>query len=370
MKAEKYGPVTITSRGVYHRVRWRERGMPRERTVRTREEARKLAVEVSQRLLAGEAVATAGSFGALIEKALDRNLHPSWGDRTYHRHRTIARIHLMPALGSRKAVSVTRVDAGRILNSLAAEGYSTHTVSAVKKTMVAACDLGVTLGVWPAHQSPTYKLKLPKVSSVDDDGDIELRPVRDDEIPTDDQARALIDTLWGMNPRYGFIAEVAAGCGLRWGEILGLRRGDIDLTEREIDVVRQWREVEGVGFELAPPKTAAGRRVTVIPTAAVPKLRPIVDRTARGAYIVATKGGNPIRRSNWATVMGKARERSGYPETLSVHSLRHYCATRWLRLGVPVADVSRMLGHSTVAITMRLYVHGDVSSVDRAKQLL
>jgi integrase/recombinase XerD len=40
-----------------------------------------------------------------------------------------------------------------------------------------------------------------------------------------------------------------------------------------------------------------------------------------------------------------------------LHWFRHSAATRWLRDGVPVEVVSRLLGHSSVTITLAVYGH-------------
>jgi len=39
------------------------------------------------------------------------------------------------------------------------------------------------------------------------------------------------------------------------------------------------------------------------------------------------------------------------------HWFRHSAATRWLRDGVPVEVVSKLLGHSSVAVTTAVYGH-------------
>ena len=39
------------------------------------------------------------------------------------------------------------------------------------------------------------------------------------------------------------------------------------------------------------------------------------------------------------------------------HALRHYFATRLLRLGVPIAYVSKILGHSSIRVTEQFYQH-------------
>lgn len=88
-------------------------------------------------------------------------------------------------------------------------------------------------------------------------------------IPTVAQAHQLADAI---DPRMRCLVLVAAFIGLRKGELLGLRRRDIDLDHRTIPVAQQ-RQVDRHGRDLVgPPKTDAGFRTLAIPTALVVSL--------------------------------------------------------------------------------------------------
>jgi hypothetical protein len=41
-----------------------------------------------------------------------------------------------------------------------------------------------------------------------------------------------------------------------------------------------------------------------------------------------------------------------------------------VRLGPPIADVVRMAGHSSPALTLAVYTHSDGAALERARQLL
>jgi integrase len=65
--------------------------------------------------------------------------------------------------------------------------------------------------------------------------------------------------------RYQLAPVLAAWCQLRRGEILGLRRRDIDELHKTIKVSRTWTlRVDGKTVE-GPPKTDAGFRSAAIP---------------------------------------------------------------------------------------------------------
>jgi integrase len=58
-------------------------------------------------------------------------------------------------------------------------------------------------------------------------------PVAERPVATPAQVVALVDAI---NPRYRTAVLIAAWCGLRRGEIAGLRFSDVDLTEHTITV--------------------------------------------------------------------------------------------------------------------------------------
>ena len=67
------------------------------------------------------------------------------------------------------------------------------------------------------------------------------------------QVYALADAV---DRRYRALILLACFCGLRWGELAGLQRADID--HRTVRIARQLCEVPGRPPFLAPPKSDAG----------------------------------------------------------------------------------------------------------------
>ena len=72
--------------------------------------------------------------------------------------------------------------------------------------------------------------------------------------------------------------------------------------------------------------------------------------------------GNPMSRQLLSRLWGDAARRSGINQTSlksysTFHALRHACANRWLALKIPLVEIARMLGHSSIDTTVRTYVH-------------
>src|SRR5215475_9930355 len=84
-------------------------------------------------------------------------------------------------------------------------------------------------------------------------------------------------------PRYRCMVLLACFGGLRWGELVALRRRDIDTATATVTITRQLTEARGQAPFFAPPKTAAGRRRVVLPASVVAEVQEHLDNyTAAG----------------------------------------------------------------------------------------
>lgn len=154
------------------------------------------------------------------------------------------------------------------------------------------------------------------------------------------------------------VALLAAFVGLRRGEILGLRRGDVDLDRCEIAIVRQ-RQLDRHGNHLVgPPKSEAGRRVLAIPAALVTDLRDHLDAFAQpddDGYVFTGQKGGPLAPHVWQDAWEKARTEVGIPE-IHLHDLRHLAGTMAASTGATTKEVMYRLGHATHQAALR-YQH-------------
>jgi integrase len=75
-----------------------------------------------------------------------------------------------------------------------------------------------------------------------------------------------------MPERYRALVFLAAFGSLRWGELAALRRCDVDVEHGTVRVERSLTELAGGGYLFGLPKSAAGKRVVVVPAVIRPAL--------------------------------------------------------------------------------------------------
>lgn len=369
-KKTTYGRVTITQAGKNFRIRWREDNKARERTSTNYETACKMAQEIDTRLEHGRPGNPKSSFAALVAAATERNEFRRYSEDAWGTLRSLARNHIIPAFEDHKASMVRKVDLDNFIDKLLLEDQlSKFTVSKVRLIIKRACAHGVKLGIWDLTTNPAADLRVPQ-SDANESNNVQLQQVSEDRIPLEDEVKRLLDVAWKSRPLHGFILELAARSGLRWSEIMGLRPEDFNFDKRVITVDRARRELHNGDVIVKSTKTAAGKRVAVLSTTSVVRIRPFIEAQQKNEFICRGSTGHIVRKTNFVKPFRRYKELANFPALLTTHSLRHFFGTYGLRAGVDLVDVSKLMGHANPQITMALYVHGDSESVERFKKFL
>lgn len=164
---------------------------------------------------------------------------------------------------------------------------------------------------------------------------------------------------------YGFWLLIAT-TGLRRGEALGLRWGDVDLDAGRA-AIRQTLSSVGGRLTFSTPKTAKSRRSVTLDPSTIAALRAhrrgqVEERLAWGtAYedadlVFARENGSPIRPDTMTRQFGELTKRA-HLRPLRLHDLRHTYATIALSAGTHPKVVAERLGHATIAVTLDTYSH-------------
>jgi len=156
-----------------------------------------------------------------------------------------------------------------------------------------------------------------------------------------------------MPHRYRLLVLLAAASGLRYGELVALRRGDVDLTTMTLSVTKSVRRGrEGL------PKSAAGVRVVHLPAVLEPlimaHLRAHVGRD-RTSLVFTTSTGNPPSNNHLNRTLALAAATVGRPD-VRFHHLRHTGATLAAQAGATTKELMARLGHASPRAAL-LYQH-------------
>lgn len=160
-----------------------------------------------------------------------------------------------------------------------------------------------------------------------------------------------------MPDRYRAMVLLAAWCGLRFGELAELRRGDVDVVRGVLHVERGVTRGKGEVW-IGDPKSEAGRRVVAMPAF----LTALLDDHLRehtgpngDALLFPARHGGHLAPATLYRAWYPAREAAGRPD-LRFHDLRHTGATLAAATGATLADLMQRIGHSTPAAALR-YQH-------------
>ena len=164
---------------------------------------------------------------------------------------------------------------------------------------------------------------------------------------------ALVEAI---TPRYRGAVLLAAWCGLRRGEVLGLFRDDVDLEHGTVTVRRNRVELlESARAYDGPPKTDAGRRTVTIPPHVLPVLREHMASWAGPERVFVGQHGQPMRGDSMRQAFARARRSVGMPK-FTFHDLRHTGQTLAASTGATIKDLMKRLGHASSAAANR-YLH-------------
>lgn len=276
------------------------------------------------------------TFGDYAESWLnERPLKP----RTKAHYRSLLDNRLLPAFGdvALKAVSPTLVrkwyaDMGASRPTIRAHAYS------LLRTILTTAVHDEHLAVNPCHVRGAGSVQRAH----------KIRPL----------SLVELEALVGAMPaKYRAMTLLAAWCGLRFGELVELRRKDIDLKAGVLHVRRGVVRVDGKAV-VGTPKSTAGVRDVAVPPHLLPMLAEHLTERVEGkrdSLLFPAASGGHLSPSTLYWSFHVARDKAGRPD-LRWHDLRHTGAVLAASTGATLAELMGRLGHSTPGAALR-YQH-------------
>ncbi|MFG3247028.1 tyrosine-type recombinase/integrase [Streptomyces sp. NPDC048187] len=280
------------------------------------------------------------------------------------------RLHVVPHLGSRSLDSLRPVHVREWLRKLEDGGVAAayqRVIFANLNAMLAAAVDDRLIAHNPCRSS-SVKPPKPEPRRI-----VPWRPER------------VVAVRSAMPERYRPTVDVAGGCGMRQGEVLGLAVDDVDFVEGVVHVVRQVKLIAGKQV-FALPKGGKTRTVPLPESVArsleahiakhPPKAVSLPWRSVDGSPVTAALlfpniEGRAVNRVVFNRVVWRpALDTAGVPRGREngMHALRHFYASVLLDAGENIKALSEYLGHHDPGFTLRTYTHLMPSSEKRTRE--
>lgn len=250
--------------------------------------------------------------------------------------------HIIPALGTIPLVALDKATVRRWWTSLDPKKPRARSKAfqLLHNIMNGAVELDLI---------PVNPVQLPKRTTIRTKRAKQIEPLSLDEL-------AQIEAE--MPAQYRLTIPLGCYCQLRYGELSELRRSDVDLPAGLLKISRGVIKVTG-GYQVGPPKTAAGVRTVHIPPHLIPQVQEHLARYAGwgadGLLFPAANGGH-LHSTTFARMFRVAATVAGRPDA-TPHLLRHTGTSLAMRAAQGhMAAVMKRDGHTTPSMTM-LYDH-------------
>lgn len=156
-------------------------------------------------------------------------------------------------------------------------------------------------------------------------------------------------------------------CGLRPSEVAALIWKDIDLKRNILTVNKAVKKDGTVGGT----KSAAGVREVPIPI----NLSTILIDHRKSPFSLVCEQANGYHtksslRKMWASIRRAVSLELGYDFDYRLYDVRHTYCTNLERAGVPINIASRLMGHSDISVTSKIYTHASDEAIEIARKCI
>lgn len=312
---------------------------------RTQKEAQAELRKALREKDAGTLVIASMTVGKWLDYWLDNIAAREVRPQTMRSYRSKVDTYLIPLLGRHRLTALRPEHVRDLHDTLRARGLSEATVRQTHAILRASLRVAMYEGKVAANVADL--VKAPKTQT-------EKRLAL-----TVDQARIVLreagdDARWWLAIFYG----------MRQGEVLGLRRCDIDL-DAGVLVVNQSLQTDTDGTLIfGPPKSRASRRpIPLVPQIEARLRLALHDAPEDPEALVFSNAGKPIQPKSdwraWRELLATTNAPLPRVPVIPLHAARNSSASLMEAAGIPERLAMQILGHSQVTMT-RAYTTADI----------
>ena len=282
---------------------------------------------------------------------------------TYHTYRTLIERHILPDIGGLRLDQLGPDTIARYLRDKREHGrldgrggLAANTVANLSNILASALKLAGAAQLLPKRAGA--KLSGPKREKRTEAFLLEeqraIEQAIEDGLPERPQLLGLLLCLYS---------------GIRVGELCALQWQNVSFCGSTIQIGHTLQRIalgcpDGpkTALILDSPKSAYSVRTIPLPHRMLDKLRRYHDALSDGRrknadFVFLQDSGKPFEPRLWEKWFRQLLAGAKSVRELKFHALRHTFATRAIESGMDIKSVSEILGHSSVEITMKIYVH-------------
>jgi integrase len=270
-------------------------------------------------------------------------------ESTFVRYRNLLKSYVYPAFGTKQLDEIKRVDIRNLLLKLHKDGLSKSSVCLIRDVISGPMSYAVDEGLIAVNPAIGIIRRL----QLDRDKEIAIEPLNHQEV------QLFLETCSHHSPEHFPFFLCGFRTGMRLGELLALRWGDVDWHGKFIRVSRSYK----IG-RIEMTKTGKVRNVDMSDQLAETLKRLHTTRKEEalkngGGEVIETifhRNGGYMEQNYIRRVFKRLLSKAGLRE-IRVHDIRHTMASLLLSDGASPVYVTEQLGHTSIQMTVDIYGH-------------
>lgn len=269
--------------------------------------------------------------------------------------------NIKPVIGKMLLSDIKPLHCQKIFLDMADEDYRTSTLYQTRITLFNMLEL--------AKENDVLRYNPCKKSVKSDMG----KPSDKKEALTLEVQKKFLEGATGQSyeNQFRFLLQT----GLRTGELVGLEWRHVDFKNRVLTIEQSMEYRYKVGeWRIGEPKSKSGYRTIPLTDEAIRILKAQKEKNKKikeipeewKEFIFLSRKSEPVKNSTYDTALFKICDKVEI-KRFSMHVLRHTFATRCIEAGMKPKTLQKLLGHSSIQITMNLYVH--VTEDEKQKEM-
>ena len=350
--------VKVKERPIGSGVHWiyiDHKGKRKAKKVGDKKLANEIARKIEAKLILGQFEIEAGSkkkapcFKEYATIWLESYVKPLRRWSTYERYSDMLKRHVFPTLGNRPIDEIKRSELRDLILKKKKSGLSRSMICLIRDVMSGPMGYAVDEEIIPGN--PVSGIL--KYLQLERDKQIQVEPMNDKEV------QLFLETALNHFKGYYEFFLCDFRTGMRLGEVLALKWGDIDWGQKFIKVQRTYKR-----GRFDKTKTKKNRRVDMSDELIL-HLKALLTRRKKEALVsghsepielIFHRNEKPMEQNHARRVFKRILTKAGMRD-MRFHDIRHTFASLLLSKGASLVYVKEQLGHSSIQTTVDIYGH-------------